>query len=120
MIPAGLEVRTNPTGEALYATRPYEPGETVLSFPEVSWRSMRERCTVEHPDGRHLFHPVLAKTAHSCEPNTAVSFTAMALLAVRPIARGDVVSFDYATTETAFSVPFDCLCGASRCRGRIG
>jgi hypothetical protein len=115
-----LLVRKDATGESLYATRAYGPGDVVFQFEEVEWRPQRDRHTVQHPTGGHIFHPVLAKTAHSCEPNCSVSFPNRAMVAIRSIAAGEAVTFDYETTERWFSHPFWCVCGVRRCRGRIG
>jgi hypothetical protein len=116
---SALLLKKDRTGEALYAGRSYRAGEAIVEFDQVSWRPMRDRFTVEHPFGGHLFHPVLAKTGHSCEPNAQVSFQDRALVAARPIASGEPVTFDYHTTERRLSHPFDCLCGSRQCRGRI-
>jgi len=116
---SALIVKKDRTGEGLYAGRTYRSGEAVVEFEQVGWRSQRDRYTVEHPFGGHLFHPVLAKTGHSCEPNCRVSFPDRALLAARSIAAGEPITFDYLTTEHRISYPFNCLCGSRRCRGRI-
>ncbi len=117
---SALTLKSDSTGEALYASRSYRAGEVVVDFGDAVFQAARDRHTVETPEGRHIFHPVLAKTSHGCEPNCRVSFEDQALVAVAPIAAGDVISFDYMTTESQISHPFDCLCGSSRCRGRIG
>jgi hypothetical protein len=114
-----LMVKRDHTGQGLYAARRYQPGEVVLSFEHVVWRPARDRYTVEHPFGGHLFHPILAKTAHSCEPNCRISFSDRAMIAISPIASGDAITFDYQSTERRISHPFDCLCGSRRCRRRI-
>lgn len=55
---------------------------------------------------------------HSCEPNCGL-LEADTLVAMRPIEAGEVLSFDYATSDTTSFIAFDCLCGASSCRGRL-
>jgi hypothetical protein len=112
-------LKIDATGEALYAARVYRPGDIVVDFVEVEWRPSRDRHTVQHPSGRHLFHPVLAKVSHSCDPNCSLAVAGRILLARRPIATGEAISFDYQTTESRFAHPFQCLCGSSRCRGWI-
>ena len=107
-------------GERLYAVRRYGAGEVVLEFEQVAWQPTRDRYTVEHPFGEHFHHPLLAKVSHSCEPNCRVSFRDRTLVAIRPIAPGDPITFDYQSTETRISRPFDCDCGSPACRGRIG
>ena len=115
-----IHILGDDTGESLYATRDFKAGETVLVFPDAEFQEQRDRYTVEHPSGGHFYHPLLAKCAHSCDPNCIVSFEQMALIAVRPIRAQERVSFDYGTTEKEFTHPFRCLCAASRCRGWIG
>ena len=117
---AALSLKTDATGEALYASRSYQIGETVVDFGDAVVRAERDKYTVERPGGGHLFHPVLAKTSHGCEPNCRISFPDQAMIAVRPIAAGEAITFDYMTTESAITHPFDCLCGCSNCRGRVG
>ncbi len=52
---------------------------------------------------------------HSCDPNAAI--VDRALIALRPIARGDAITFDYNTTEYDMSSQFTCACGS--CSGRV-
>lgn len=118
--PEALIVKKDATGEALYATRPYQRGEVVFQFEKVEWRSRRDRHTVQHPSGEHIFHPVLARTAHSCEPNCRIDLEDRSMVAIRAIGTGEAITYDYETTERWFSHPFWCLCGSRRCRGRIG
>ncbi len=113
-------VKSDPTGEALYAARSYRAGEVVVDFGDAVPRAERDAYTVETPSGGHIFHPALAKVSHSCEPNCRVRFEAKALVASRPIAAGEAISFDYLSTERRISAPFPCLCGCKSCRGRIG
>ena len=118
--PAALIVKKDVTGEGIYATRSYGPGDVVFQFEEVEWRPQRDRHTVQHPSGGHIFHPTLSKTSHSCEPNCRIDLPDRAMVAIRTIAPGDSITYDYETTERWFSHPFWCLCGSRRCRGRIG
>jgi hypothetical protein len=116
----GPAVRRDRTGLSLYALRPYAPGDVVLEFRNLTWRIDRDQFTVEHPSGAHVFHPLLAKAAHSCEPNTRLDLRQRVMLATRAIRPDDCISFDYASTERRISHPFDCLCRSRACRGRIG
>ncbi|MFM7280471.1 MAG: SET domain-containing protein-lysine N-methyltransferase, partial [Planctomycetia bacterium] len=51
---------------------------------------------------------------HSCRPTTAVR--GRELIALRPIAPYEELSFDYETTEWHMAEPFTCRCG--NCGGR--
>ena len=112
--------RKNAAGDAVYAAQAYAPGDVVFLFGDVEWRPRRDSDTVEHPGGGHIFHPVLAKASHSCEPNCRIELEDRAMIAIRAIEPGEAITYDYETTETWFSHPFWCLCGSRRCRGRIG
>ena len=119
-LPDDLTPRVAPGGEALCAMRDYEAGEIVVAFAGGELRARRDPSTVELADGRHLFHPVLTLAAHACEPNCRLDLDGRRMVAVRPIAAGEAVTYDYETTERWFSHPFWCQCGARRCRGRVG
>ena len=55
---------------------------------------------------------------HSCEPNTGLRGQVV-LVALRRIRAGEEVTFDYATSDGSEYDEFECMCGTSRCRGRI-
>jgi D-alanine--D-alanine ligase len=54
---------------------------------------------------------------HSCDPNTA--FQGLDVVTIRPVARGEELTFDYATVCNQDMEPFDCQCGAPNCRKQI-
>ena len=56
---------------------------------------------------------------HSCDPNMGFTDGSPALYALRDIAPGEELFWDYRTSinEPGWEVP--CTCGATRCRGKI-
>lgn len=54
---------------------------------------------------------------HHCEPSAHVS--ELAVIALRDIASGDGVTFDYNTTESSMASPFDCHCDSASCVGLV-
>jgi hypothetical protein len=54
---------------------------------------------------------------HSCEPNVALR--GRAFVALRAIASGEEITFDYDSTEWDMAAPFACECGSRRCRRTI-
>jgi hypothetical protein len=54
---------------------------------------------------------------HHCEPNAVIRD--FALLAIRDIAPGEGVTFDYNTTEWDLADPFACHCGSPACVGVV-
>ena len=56
---------------------------------------------------------------HSCAPSVFLNTTDLTITALRDLAVGDEVTFFYPSTEWHMAEPFDCLCGAPTCVGRI-
>jgi len=58
---------------------------------------------------------------HSCDPNCGVQINGekVQLLAIKNIAVGDELTWDYSTTMAEDNWEMDCLCGTRNCRGRI-
>lgn len=54
---------------------------------------------------------------HSCEPTSVIRDREV--MAIRDIAEGDLVTFDYNTTEYDMAEPFQCHCGSDRCVGVV-
>jgi SET domain-containing protein len=55
---------------------------------------------------------------HSCEPNCGFT-DSTTLVAMREIAAGETVTFDYAMSDTKPIFAFDCWCGSAKCRKKI-
>lgn len=54
---------------------------------------------------------------HSCDPSTMIRDRAV--IALRDIAPGDAVTFDYNTTEADMAEPFACHCASAECVGIV-
>lgn len=119
-----------PLGRGAVAVEPIAAGETVAAFGG--------RCTSRAeldllPDDQRrrslqiddaLFLAGAAEpeavdfVAHSCEPTCGMSGSVL-LVALRDIAPGEWLTYDYATTDGSDIDEFDCHCGAPSCRGRV-
>lgn len=55
---------------------------------------------------------------HSCQPNAGLNGQVV-LVALREIAPGEEICYDYATSDGSPYDEFDCQCGAINCRGRV-
>ncbi len=55
---------------------------------------------------------------HSCDPNAGMQGQ-IVLVAMRDIAAGEQVCFDYAMTDGSDYDEFQCECGAPNCRGHV-
>jgi hypothetical protein len=54
---------------------------------------------------------------HDCDPTTAIRDRDV--VALRDIAPGDGITFDYNTTEYELAEPFKCRCGSTQCVGMV-
>ena len=59
---------------------------------------------------------------HSCDPNAGlrIAGTTVNLYAIRDIAAGEEITFDYSTTLDEDDFTMSCMCGSPSCRGLIG
>ena len=118
--------RVRRNGRGVFAAKSFEPGDAVLAF------GGRVLALDQLADFTHCLEiaPALFLgpsgeaddfVNHSCEPNCRVEIDggAAVLRALRPVAPGDELTYDYSTMMVRDPTTFDCRCGGSRCRGRI-
>jgi uncharacterized protein len=55
---------------------------------------------------------------HSCDPNAGLRGQVV-LVAMRPIPKGEEITYDYAMSDGSSYDEFECCCGARGCRGRV-
>lgn len=112
----------------LVAAAPVDSGTEIYRVPRLSDFVLRRAGThtVQVSSEEHLdfstAHPAAALTHHECEPNGDLVVTADAVLFVarRDITTGEILSFDYNTTEWFMATPFECRCGSDICVGTVG
>ncbi|RHW70557.1 SET domain containing protein [Trypanosoma brucei equiperdum] len=98
-------------------TRFFRVNGLTLPFPTMH--------TILLSNRRHLLFGGGAQClAHSCDPNTRVltdnTARTIECIALRDIRKGEVISFNYLTTEWDMQYPFMCVCGSQKCYGWIG
>ena len=119
-------------GKAVFATEGFGEGQTIVRFsgPRVSARRLPaalagradrfvqiDRDRYLGPSGR-----IDDLINHSCAPNAGLRFaeSGLFLVAVRPIAPGEEITWDYSTTVADARWTMACLCGSVECRGTVG
>jgi hypothetical protein len=127
-----LEVRPAPQkgGNAVYATQPLEKDELIAmwggriaSLEEIlALPRDQQGHTIQVGEGLYLAPIEMEEPAdyvnHSCNPNAGL-WGQIGLVAMRPIAPGEEITFDYAMADSSSYDEFDCACGAPGCRGRV-
>ncbi|MFC3581698.1 SET domain-containing protein [Sphingomonas hylomeconis] len=119
-------------GKAVYAAQGFAEGDTIVRFtgrrvradkvPTVL-RGARDRfvqVTPQHYMGPS--HRIDDLINHSCDPNAGLRFTdaGVFLIAVRDIAAGEEIAWDYSTTLADSDWRMTCQCHSAGCRRVIG
>lgn len=127
-----LEVRLAPEkgGFAVFALKPVKQNELlaawggwVATLDQVLALPREEQGhTIQIYDDLYLAPLDMEEPAdfvnHSCNPNAGIHGQIL-LVAMREIAAGEEITFDYAMADSSSFDEFDCACGAPTCRGRV-
>jgi SET domain-containing protein len=145
-VPRGrkLLVRRSPVhGRGVFAARDLAQGETVIEYTGeiISWQEAQDRHPHDpeqpnhtfyfHVDDDHVIDGGVGGNAsrwinHACDPNceTDQRGLRMFIVAIRPIARGEEITYDYGLMlqerHTArVKAEYPCWCGSPQCRGTL-
>ena len=124
----GIRVVRSPIhGYGVVALRDFAEGEAIAEVDGVAWRegeNVDDRYSLRIEDG--VYFDMVDQTRfinHSCDPNTWVEVGVTddgqawaTVFALRPIATGEELSYDYAFPA---HLAEPCRCGAVNCRGLI-
>lgn len=111
-----VETGGSPYGARLVTDQPYRRGELISRITDYRVTGQPTYQTVQIGLHTHIEElGVLAYLNHSCQPNSLVDTSALAVYAARHIAAGEELSFFYPSTEWEMDRPFICLCGAPQC-----
>ncbi len=121
-----LEVRTTPDrGRGLFAAEAIPRGQEIVKFTgweahgadlDDAWMAMQIG-----PDLWLCSHGEAADDCsnHSCDPNAGFTTGAPTLFALRDIAVGEEICWDYSTSISEAGWSLQCRCGTKHCRGAV-
>jgi SET domain len=117
------EIRVDPitSHRSLFSMKAFKPEEPIVGFIARATHTTPNYLTVQISDNVHieLLPECLECANHSCEPNCFFNTTTMELMAIKPIKKGDELTFFYPSAEWDMDRSFDCLCGNENCIGVI-
>lgn len=126
-VPGIRVIRSPIDGYGVVALRGFAEGEEIAEVDGVAWRegeNVDDRYSLRIDDG--LYFDMVDQTRfinHSCDPNSWVEVGVTddgqvwaTVIALRPIAAGEELSYDYAFPA---NLAEPCRCGAHNCRGLI-
>jgi SET domain-containing protein len=126
-VPGLRVVRSSIHGYGVVAVKAFAEDEQISEIEGVAWREgdgVDDRYSLWIEDG--LYFDMVDQTRfinHSCDPNAWVDAGVTddgqvwaTIIALRPIAIGEEISYDYAFPP---DLAEPCRCGSSACRGLI-
>jgi hypothetical protein len=115
-----IELRPSAQGLGVFAREAISAGERLIALAHVFVEHAAQH-TIQIDEHRHQAGTgeIDDYLNHSCRPNTALDFEHLELVAIRPLAAGDELSFNYLTSEWDMAAPFECQCGAPDCVGVV-
>ncbi|MEZ4448699.1 MAG: SET domain-containing protein-lysine N-methyltransferase [Nannocystaceae bacterium] len=114
-------------GRGAFARRAFAAGEAVLRHEGI----VVEAATLADDVKALQIGPALWLLAdperphasdevnHACDPNLGFAGGDLTLVALRPIAVREELTFDYSTALDQLEAPIPCACGGDRCRRAI-
>lgn len=119
-----LVLRDTPYGKGVFAAAPIREGALILRFAGPILRyadTTPETYALQIGPDRYIGASGALDdyVNHSCDPNAGhhVRGDTTDLVALRDIAEGEQITFDYSTTLDEDDFTFDCRCSAKNCRG---
>ena len=118
-----VEIGWGPLGRGLFATHSVQPGQPILVFtgPVLDHKKIAalggdSGYTLQIGPEEYLDTLPPARYAnHSCDPNAGI-VNDRVLIALRAIAAGEEVRFDYSTAMSRDHWTTECRCGEPCCR----
>lgn len=121
-----LIIKSGRHGKGVFAAKPIAAGQPILPFtgPLLKYaQTTHQTYALQIAPDTYIGASGNADdyVNHSCEPNAGMIIrgTDVTLVAIRDIAAGEEIFFDYSTTLDEDDFEFDCACGSTACRGRI-
>ncbi len=119
--------RTKKLGRAVFAIKPIRKGEVVAMFDGPildeefdDWNDDVLSHAIQFEKEKWRDSVGIARWInHSCDPNCGIK-ELFKIVAMRTIAPGEQITWDYEMTEKSWWWRMKCQCGSPLCRKRIG
>lgn len=126
-VPDHLRLSKNDKGCSVVAAQPIEKGEIVCELYFDSIRPKQAAASKSVQMWRNVFLNNKLKTMdnyfnHSCDPTTRINFSRYTFEALRDIATGEEITWNYLTTEydlAGRNEDFECKCNYDNCVGAV-
>ncbi|MDQ3233123.1 MAG: SET domain-containing protein-lysine N-methyltransferase [Pseudobdellovibrionaceae bacterium] len=115
-----LLVENKSHGLGVFAAQNFVIGDRLAIF-EAEFVEYPTRYTIQVDNRKHLVTEgnLGAFLNHSCDPNARFVAETLEIIAVKPIKKGEEVTFNYLSSEWEMASPFQCQCGSDDCHGSV-
>ena len=102
---------------SLHANTAFNTGDIIVSFSAATTQNYASYLTLQTGRGIHItLEPsFLQYVNHSCNPNVFFDTSAMQLVCISRVNRGDELCFFYPSAEWEMAQPFVCNCNSKNC-----
>lgn len=109
------------SAKSLYSTQKFDPGDIITEIEITKYVDEPNYLSVQVDEAEYIMlkPEYLQYINHSCEPNVFFDTKNMQVVCLKTIEVGEAMTFFYPSTEWSMKQPFDCLCGAIQCLGKI-
>lgn len=117
-----IEVRDTKKGKSIFAIDEIVKNEIIFEFEKKFLKHFtKTSMQIEETKHQESTNPEAVENFlnHSCEPNGYIDFQGLIYRALRPIKKGEELTFNYLTTEWELVNKFYCECGSQNCYGQI-
>lgn len=115
-----LLVENKSHGLGVFAAQNFVIGDRLTIF-DAEFVEYPTKYTIQVDQKKHLVTEgnLGAFLNHSCDPNARFIAETLEMIAIRPIKKGEEITFNYLSSEWDMAAPFTCQCGSERCYGSI-
>lgn len=125
--PKAVVRRTRKFGKGVFAEKKIRRGEVIAEFDGLDiddyyepWTEDMFQHAIQYGKANWRDSVGIARLVnHSCEPNCGIK-DLFKIVAMRDIAPGEHITWDYEMTEKSWWMKMKCKCGAPGCRKVIG
>jgi len=114
-----FEIKEGIQGVGVFATTDI-PENTVLFTMHGKILNQPTRTSVQVGHDQHIEDKIGGRVNHACHPTARVNQADRTMISVRPIIKGEEITFDYRENEDKLANPFVCKCCNKEIRGKQG
>jgi len=112
-----FEIKEGIQGVGVFATSEF-PTNTTLFVMHGTILKQPTRTSVQIGPSAHIEDELGGKVNHSCHPSAKVNQAERTFVSIKPIKKGEEITFNYCDNEDKMANPFVCRCCNKKISGK--